>query len=74
MPDLIPTLSDFLHSPPLAGTAGAEALFPMVVVVVVAGGWFVAAPFFCCCFWWLVSGPEFLSQSDPDSFSSTAQS
>ena len=51
MPDFIPTLSDFLHSPPLAGTAGAEALFPMVVVVVVAvvavaaGGWFVAAPF-----------------------------
>ena len=62
LPDLIPTLSDFLHSPPLAGAAaGAEALFPMVRC-------------FCCdccvagpvCISWLVSGPECLSQSDPD--------
>lgn len=57
LPDLIPTLSDFLHSPPLAGAAGAEALFPMVADDC------AGSPVFFLIGWYLV--PYFLSQSDP---------
>jgi len=36
-------LSDFLHSPPAAGNAGAEALFPMVGLDFLTFGWWLAA-------------------------------